>query len=965
MPGAIDMTIDKQNSSVEKSSEQNNIRPVLLANILLGSMSALFFAFLGWQTGVWQLYIIALGSAIAVIVALFCLFLVRIGLTHVAAWIILLTMFAVLTNGPLLYQGIGALLGIGAAFLGIFVAGEIFPRKQVERVIVISIGVGAIATLVDMFGSDTRPQAPSIIIIALSVLLSFTLIFIGYNFFRQFKDLSLRVKLIFGMVAVAMLATGGISTAVYITTRNQVQNQVFTSVQDQAHSTAQVFGNYMERQIELLKTLGSNGIVVSGLEEANAKYQGSSAEIQAEIAQLAQQWQIANKSSDPLVQATLTNPTASELKLFRLMYSDHNEVYLTDKYGSIVAGTHRLENYNMANTTWWQAAYNNHQGAVYVSIPEYDADADAYSSFIAIPVLDKNGNFVGVLNSDFRISSVTQRIASARSGESSNASLLFPDGKLLDAAGNISILQPDIQAKVAKSATEYSQFMFQGKERVLSQALLVSNSTEKNFIHSLGWVVVIDEDPIIVTLPLNAVARTSLLIGLATLLIVSYLAAVGGQFLFGPIIRLTRTAEQVRAGDLNSRALVESQDETGILARTFNSTTEQLQSMLQGLEQRVSERTVELEQRSIDLADRTVALELANVRTQKRAAQFQAISDVSRATASVRKLKELLPRIVVVVSEQFGFYHTGIFLVDEAGEYAVLSAASSDGGARMLARGHRLKVGSQGIVGYVTDVGQPRIALDTGKDAVFFDNPDLPDTKSELAIPLKSGGKIIGALDVQSNQSNAFSQEDSDVLQILADQISAAIDNARQFEHTQRSLSEVETIYRQYLRREWDAISQTETVMGYRHTLVGTEPLERLLENSNIDEAMTSGAIQTATDVANDESLLAVPIKLHDEVIGVLNVRAPKKQVWSTDEINMVKSVADRVAISAENARLFEETTNRAERERTVSNITSKIRSTNDPNEMVQIALEELKQALDIKVARIVPYAPPPSQKDS
>jgi GAF domain-containing protein len=128
---------------------------------------------------------------------------------------------------------------------------------------------------------------------------------------------------------------------------------------------------------------------------------------------------------------------------------------------------------------------------------------------------------------------------------------------------------------------------------------------------------------------------------------------------------------------------------------------------------------------------------------------------------------------------------------------------------------------------------------------------------------------------------------------------------------------------------------------------------------------MASGAIQTATDVANDESLLAVPIKLRDEVIGVLNVRAPKKQVWSTDEINMVKSVADRVAISAENARLFEETTNRAERERTVSSITSKIRSTNDPNEMVQIALEELKQALDIKVARIVPYAPPPSQKDS
>jgi GAF domain-containing protein len=257
----------------------------------------------------------------------------------------------------------------------------------------------------------------------------------------------------------------------------------------------------------------------------------------------------------------------------------------------------------------------------------------------------------------------------------------------------------------------------------------------------------------------------------------------------------------------------------------------------------------------------------------------------------------------------------------------------------MLERGHRLKVGDQGIVGYVTGVGEPRIALNTGTDAVFFDNPDLPDTRSELAIPLKSGEKIIGALDVQSNQSNAFAQEDSEVLQILADQISSAIDNARQFEQTQRSLSEVETI-------------------------TGTEQLERLYGNSKIDEALASGIIQTDINPENDESMLTVPIKLREEVIGVLNVHAPRKRSWSTDEINMVKSVADRVAISAENARLFEETTNRAERERTVSDITSKIRSTNDPNEMIQIALNELKQALNVKAARIVPYIIPPQSQD-
>jgi GAF domain-containing protein/HAMP domain-containing protein len=430
---------------------------------------------------------------------------------------------------------------------------------------------------------------------------------------------------------------------------------------------------------------------------------------------------------------------------------------------------------------------------------------------------------------------------------------------------------------------------------------------------------------------------------------------------------LTRAAQSLREGHLeeSATARVGGSDEIAQMAVAFDAMGEQLTQTLFGLEQRIADRTTDLEQRSKELADRTVALELANVRTQKRAAQFQAISDVSRATASVRKLNDLLPRVAKVVSEQFGFYHTGIFLLDEASQYAILSAANSEGGQHMLSRGHRLKVGDQGIVGYVTDAGLPRIALDTGADAVFFDNPDLPDTRSEMAIPLKSGGKITGALDVQSNQSNAFSQEDVDVIQILADQISVAIDNARQFEQTQRSLSEVETIYRQYIRREWDRLGTSADVLGYRYTVAGTQQLDHHFENSKSQEALASGTIQTDTNLENNESTLAVPIKLRDEVIGVLNVRAPSKRTWKTDEINMVKSVADRVAISAENARLFEETTNRAERERTVSEITSKIRSTNDPNEMIQIALNELKQALNIKDARIVPYIPPQSQKES
>jgi GAF domain-containing protein len=383
------------------------------------------------------------------------------------------------------------------------------------------------------------------------------------------------------------------------------------------------------------------------------------------------------------------------------------------------------------------------------------------------------------------------------------------------------------------------------------------------------------------------------------------------------------------------------------------------------LEIRVQERTTELEHRSRELAQQSAELsqksaELAKLNTHnaQRAAQFQAIASVSHAIASVKNLEKLLPQITEAISNQFGFYHIGIFLADEAHEFAVLSASNSAGGQRMLNRGHRLKIGQVGIVGNVVGSGAPRIALDTGKDAVFFENPDLPETRSEMALPLLAGKEIIGALDVQSTQSNAFLPEDIEVLATLADQVSIAIQNARQFETTQKSLAESEAIYRQYIRKEWSGESGGQKISGYKYNLTGTTPIEGYSEQ-------TAASDQIRVEKDANASTIAIPIKLRGEIIGILDVQASEERNWKQDEIDIVQAVADRVAISAENARLFDETTSRAERERAVSEITSKIRSTNDPNEMIQIALSELKQALQVKNAKIGPYIPPQSQDQS
>lgn len=358
------------------------------------------------------------------------------------------------------------------------------------------------------------------------------------------------------------------------------------------------------------------------------------------------------------------------------------------------------------------------------------------------------------------------------------------------------------------------------------------------------------------------------------------------------------------------------------------------------LEKRVEDRTAEL-------ANRNQQLDTANTQIQRRAAQFEALAQVSQSISSIRDIRELLPNVATVISEQYGFYHVGVFLLDDANEFALLTATNSEGGKRMLARQHRLKIGQQGIVGNVTRSGEPRIALDVGADAVFFNNPDLPETHSEMALPLRSGGKIIGALDVQSTENGAFTDEDVQALSLLADQVSLAIENARLFEESKNTVDELNTISRQSTREAWRKLPEKQNLLGYRYNAMGASPLKEpvKLAGTSTGKTKAKGA---------EAGSYVVPIELRGEVIGSLVVQSPAGSNWNEDERDLIKAVAERVALSAENARLFDETSQRAERERLVTDITSKIRSHDNPQAMIETAINELREALGATKVKII-----------
>lgn len=424
-------------------------------------------------------------------------------------------------------------------------------------------------------------------------------------------------------------------------------------------------------------------------------------------------------------------------------------------------------------------------------------------------------------------------------------------------------------------------------------------------------------------------------------LIATAIAALAGIFgtivsivISEPISKLTVTAEKVATGDLEAKVMINTRDEIETLATAFNLMTNQLRGFIGELETRVTERTKQLA--------------LQNEALLLRGRQLQTIADVARGITQAQDLESLLNQIVTLISERFGFYHVGVFLVDEQTRYAVLRAANSEGGRRMLARHHQLQVGQVGIVGYVTSQGKPRIAMDVGQDAIYFNNPDLPETKSELALPLSAGGNIIGALDVQSTQPNAFSEEDLGLFSTLADQVAIAIYNNKLFSKTTQALEEAQKVHRQYLEQQWAKEISTRQFQGFQYTPEGIRPIDEE-EQPEVKEALLKGELVVLDSTQSESApVLAVPIRVRGETIGVIHLeeKSGSRAGWSPDEIETIKNVSDQIGLALENARLFEQTARRAERERKVLEITSKIRSTTDPRTMLEIAKTELQRAL-------------------
>lgn len=378
------------------------------------------------------------------------------------------------------------------------------------------------------------------------------------------------------------------------------------------------------------------------------------------------------------------------------------------------------------------------------------------------------------------------------------------------------------------------------------------------------------------------------------------------------------------------------------------------QDILQDLNTELQNREKELKNVQATLRqrveERTAELEASAAQIQKRALQLEAIAYTARSAAVVKSLDELLPAVAQDIGSRFGFYHTGIFMLDEKREFAILKAASSEGGKKMLDRGYRLKVGQEGIVGHVAYSGNPRIVSNVDEDAEYFDNPDLPEANSEAILPLKFGDEIVGALDIQSKDLNAFLQEDLHIFSILADQVSIAIQNARLFEQAQRALSEAEAASSQLTGLAWKDFLETIHTRGYCYDGIKPEPVRK------------------TSKPAEDRNALSVPVQLRDQTIGRLKLKTPNPaRKWTEDELSIIEATAERVALAIDGARLLGEAQKRAAREAFLAELAAKLGASFKLDSILRDTVEELGEALKgstVTFQLVKPSALPTADKD-
>ena len=388
----------------------------------------------------------------------------------------------------------------------------------------------------------------------------------------------------------------------------------------------------------------------------------------------------------------------------------------------------------------------------------------------------------------------------------------------------------------------------------------------------------------------------SILFSMLALLLGAILSYYASRAVSNPIRELIETFDKIEQGDLSQRAPITATDELGIVTMHFNRMVSRLDELQNTLEQQVVERTK----------------------------QLSATNEVGRVASSSLDPDELLAKVILLVPERFGYYYAAIYLLDPSEKWAELKEATGEAGKLLRQNRHRLEVAGRSMVGTAIREKTARIAQIASEEKQRYENPILPYTRSEIALPLIVGDRVLGALNVQSTKESDFGPQVIETMQNMAGQVAIALENARLFQEAQHNIREMRTIQQQYLLEGWSGFTaQKEDELEYQ---VGDEPDEK-------------------------SKKIEVSISLRDQVLG--QIRFESTEDWTPEQESLANAVATQAAIALENARLISESRQIAVYERMLAEINSKIWSSATIDGVLQTAVKELGRRLSASQATI------------
>jgi GAF domain-containing protein/HAMP domain-containing protein len=913
------MSVSQSQSTAEQTDRERSAFWTSVIVLAVSGVYAIYLTSQAVQIGTTERWRAAVMMAMLAVVSLISAWLCRRGRSTTGMLMLYGWFFAVIVESTTRQAGQGILLGAIAILVTMLTAFQTLPRRWAIRISGASIVVGVGAALLDIFLPATRPNfglgAP---LIAVTVLV----IAVGILMARRFKSYSLRTKLVVSFLLVSLLSVVIVAGSAITISQNALTDSANRSLQTAASKTAAAIDSFFTAEKDTLRT-------------------------EAQLPDLA------NLLSLPVYQQSGT-PAAEKVEeiLHRLIA---REPLYIKSYALLDASGWTIYSTSHENLGEYQFRQVVETGLPYISDIEFDADTNEPSLFIAAPVRNEDREVIGVLRVRYDATILQELVRGTNrlAGPESFATLLDEQNVRLGSGRDIESLYKsvvpldpahlaDLQLSrrlpdrpVEELATNYPEFdaglnsgaPYFSAEILDLRAQLGNSERAEKFIEQVAlapvvnkaWRVAFALPQNVFLQPVQAQTRIITIIALLAAGLAALVALALAQTIANPIVRLTAVANRVKEGDLTAQAPVETKDEIGTLATTFNSMTAQLRGIVGTLEERIEARTE----------------------------QLRASADVGHTAASVLEPDELLRRVVSLITDRFGFYYAAIFIVDGSGHNAVLREATGEAGRILKERGHQLTVDGQSMVGYAITRRQPRIALDIGEEAVRFANPLLPDTRSEIALPLIVGDQVLGALNVQSTQEAAFDEASAAVLQSMADQIAVAWNNAQSYTAAQnvarrsralfaasREVGRLQTDLPETIRATLHAAAD---ILDYDHWCVMTfneirtalisvaahnwpDTDEALNVQDHSDHPLVYSVEQDVELLVSEASdprlsnlkvtglhgLVCVPIKARDVIVGVLAFGRTYGSELTDDDLDVGRSLTSLVAIAIENYNLVE-----------------------------------------------------------